>query len=85
MLGTTEIIIVAIIVMFLFGAGKLPEIARSVGKSTKEAKDYLDTAKDIKSEALKEVRDLKAGALKEVSGLRTGATKEINSFKQDIS
>ena len=31
-LGTTEIIILVIILMLLFGANKLPEIAKSIGQ-----------------------------------------------------
>ncbi|ONH22235.1 Sec-independent protein translocase subunit TatA [Pseudofrankia asymbiotica] len=32
-LGTTEIIIIAVVVMVLFGAKKLPEASRSLGRS----------------------------------------------------
>lgn len=33
--GFTEILIVALIIIFLFGAKKLPELARSLGSSIK--------------------------------------------------
>jgi sec-independent protein translocase protein TatA len=32
-LGTTEIIIIALVIVLLFGARKLPEAARGIGKS----------------------------------------------------
>ncbi|MBX6390236.1 MAG: Sec-independent protein translocase subunit TatA, partial [Frankia sp.] len=32
-LGTTEIIIIAIVILVLFGAKKLPEASRSLGRS----------------------------------------------------
>ena len=35
-LGPTELIIVLIIVMLLFGAARLPKLARSLGESSKE-------------------------------------------------
>lgn len=37
-IGTTELIIILIILVLLFGAKKLPELARSVGKSANELK-----------------------------------------------
>lgn len=37
-LGPTELIIVLLIVMLLFGAARLPKLARSLGESAKEFK-----------------------------------------------
>lgn len=44
-LGTPEVIIVLVIVLIVFGAGKLPEIGGAIGKSLKEfrrAKDEFE-------------------------------------------
>jgi sec-independent protein translocase protein TatA len=38
-LGPTELLIVFAIVMLLFGAAKLPKLARSLGESAKEFKN----------------------------------------------
>ena len=38
-LGPTELIIVLVIVMILFGVGKLPEIGGAVGKAIREFKE----------------------------------------------
>ena len=38
-LGPTELIIVLVIVMILFGVGKLPEIGGAVGKAIKEFRE----------------------------------------------
>jgi sec-independent protein translocase protein TatA len=35
-LGPTELIIILVIVMVLFGAARLPKLARSLGESAKE-------------------------------------------------
>ena len=40
-LGTQEIILILIIVLLLFGANKLPELARSLGVSVREFKKAM--------------------------------------------
>ena len=48
--GTTELIIILVIALLLFGAGRIPEIARSLGKSVKEFKKAgKEVADDVKS------------------------------------
>jgi sec-independent protein translocase protein TatA len=37
-LGTTELLIILLVVILLFGASRLPELAKSVGVSMKEFK-----------------------------------------------
>ncbi|MEY2417611.1 MAG: sec-independent protein translocase protein TatA [Actinomycetota bacterium] len=38
-LGPTELIIILIIVMLVFGSSRLPKLARSIGQAQKEFKD----------------------------------------------
>lgn len=40
-IGPTEIILILALILLLFGARKLPELARSVGKSVVELKEGL--------------------------------------------
>ena len=54
MIGTQEMVIVFAAIILLFGASKLPELARSLGKSTSEfkkarmeAETELEGIKDI--------------------------------------
>lgn len=37
-IGTGELVIIALVIMILFGAKKLPEFTRSIGESAKEFK-----------------------------------------------
>lgn len=37
-IGTTEIIIIAVVLIILFGGKKLPELARGIGQAGKELK-----------------------------------------------
>lgn len=46
-LGSGEILVIAIVVLVLFGGEKLNELARGLGKSTKEIKKIK---KDIENE-----------------------------------
>ncbi len=47
-LGTTELIVILVIVLVLFGAGKLPEIGSGLGKAIKNFKrSASDTDIDV--------------------------------------
>lgn len=43
-LGTPELIIILVILLLLFGAKKLPELARSLGSSAGELRKGMDDA-----------------------------------------
>jgi sec-independent protein translocase protein TatA len=44
-LGTTELIIILVILLVLFGGSKLPKLARSLGQAQKEFKAGADDGK----------------------------------------
>ena len=50
-LGPTELIIVLVIVMILFGVGKLPEIGGAVGKALREFKEIIPSQRYSSSSA----------------------------------
>ena len=59
-LGWQELVIVLVIIMIIFGAGKLPEVARSLGQGVKEFKNEAnapDTDTLPKNTATTERRD----------------------------
>ena len=41
-IGTTEIIIIAVVIVLLFGAKKIPELMKSLGKGVKSFKDGMN-------------------------------------------
>ena len=62
MIGTPEIILIAIVVLLLFGGKKIPELMQGLGRGVKSFKDGmngLDVEKDEKSEAKTEVKSEK--------------------------
>lgn len=53
--GTTEIIIIAIIILVLFGAKRIPELAKGFGQGIKE---FRKASSDIKKEIEDSSRDI---------------------------
>ncbi len=50
-LGTMEILIIVLIIVLLFGAKKIPELAKGIGKGMKEFKKGMkDIEDDINSD-----------------------------------
>ncbi len=55
MIGPPEIIIIAIIVLLLFGGRKIPELMKGLGKGMREFKDaQKDEKKNVSVEGSKE-------------------------------
>ena len=52
-LGGQEVLIIAILVLLLFGGKKIPELMRGLGKGIKEFKDAKDGTEDNKKEETK--------------------------------
>ena len=48
-LGMTELIIILVIVLVIFGAGKLPEVGGALGKGIKNFKSSMSDASEDKS------------------------------------
>lgn len=42
--GTTEIILIAVVILLFFGGRKIPELMRGLGRGMKEFKDAKDGA-----------------------------------------
>jgi sec-independent protein translocase protein TatA len=53
-IGMPELLVVLFLVILLFGAKKIPELARGLGKGIRE---FKDASKEIKSEIEKGVND----------------------------
>ena len=75
-IGGPEIIIIGLIVVMLFGADKIPEIARGLGKGLRQLKDATnDIKKEITDTAKNQGID---------TDLAKDITSEINKVKDDI-
>ena len=49
-LGTTELIIILVLVMIIFGAGKLPSVGGALGKGLREFKGGISGASEESTE-----------------------------------
>jgi sec-independent protein translocase protein TatA len=49
-LGTPELILIGLVILLLFGAKRIPELARGFGRGIRE---FKDASKEIKSEISK--------------------------------
>ncbi|MCQ0112860.1 Sec-independent protein translocase subunit TatA/TatB [Zhouia amylolytica] len=73
----TEIVFILFIVVMVFGADKIPEIARGLGKGMRQLKDATN---DVKAEIQRSAE--KQGInTDEITG---NITKEIDDIKKDI-
>jgi sec-independent protein translocase protein TatA len=50
-LGATELIIVLVILLVLFGGAKLPKLARSLGRAQKEFKEGVTESSKVEDRA----------------------------------
>jgi sec-independent protein translocase protein TatA len=56
-IGPTQLLIVLIIVLVLFGSNKLPDLARSLGRSLGEFKKGREEGEKLANEKVKELVD----------------------------
>jgi sec-independent protein translocase protein TatA len=59
-LGYQELLLILVIVLVLFGAQRLPDLARSLGSSVKEFKKGVNELKDDASASVKKDEEKKA-------------------------
>jgi sec-independent protein translocase protein TatA len=55
-IGGWEVFLIVLLVVILFGAKRIPELARGMGKGIRE---FKDATRDVKEEIDKEVKDIK--------------------------
>ena len=53
-LGTSEIIVIAIIILLLFGGKKIPELMKGLGKGVKSFKDGMKDIEEATTDPSKE-------------------------------
>ncbi len=81
-IGPTELILIFVIALLVFGPKKLPEIGRSVGKALRE---FKKTSEEIKSRIeeeidASEIKDIRKDIQSGVNDIKSG----VKSFQDDV-
>lgn len=76
-IGGTEIVFILFIVVLVFGADKLPEVARGLGKGMRTLKDATNDIKNEVTKSAKESNIIDPDTAKEFQ-------QEINKIKDDV-
>jgi sec-independent protein translocase protein TatA len=83
-LGWQELVIVLVIIMIIFGAGKLPEIAKSLGQGVKEFREEASapvgassTATTARPSAIDEVKADASGAVADAAARVEDAASDV--------
>jgi sec-independent protein translocase protein TatA len=80
-----EIFIVALVVLVLFGASKIPELARGLGKGMREFRKATDEIKkeitDSSAGVMEDVKDIK----KDLDDVSSNLTKDANNISKNIN
>jgi sec-independent protein translocase protein TatA len=53
-LGTPELIVIAVVIVLLFGATRLPQLAKALGQSKRAFKEGLDEGEKESTKEIKE-------------------------------
>lgn len=72
-IGTTELLFIIFVSVMIFGAKKIPEIARTLGKTMRQLRDATN---EIKNEINKSV-EVDSSAVKDIQ-------QEIDKVKQEL-
>src|SRR5512135_3119534 len=91
-IGPTELILIFVIALLVFGPKKLPEIGKSVGKALREFKKASDEIKgrieeEIQASEIKDVhRDIQSGMNSLRDGIRDiGNATGVTDLKKDLA
>lgn len=79
-IGGGELIFIILVVLMLFGTDKIPDIARTMGKTMRQLKDATE---DIKTEIKKGTEE--TGISKSLANLRSNIDLEIDKAKENMS
>ncbi len=89
-MAISEIVLIVVVALMLFGAKNIPEIARTLGKGMAQIKNATNDIKNEiqKSADFKEITDIKDAIEKDISGVNASPTddivKEIDKVKEEI-
>lgn len=80
-----EMVIIALVILLLFGSSKIPEMARGLGKGLREFRKAADDIKreinDSAPDVSKDLKDIR----KNIKDSTDEMTKDLRDFKDDLT
>jgi sec-independent protein translocase protein TatA len=86
-IGGPEVFVILLLVVMVFGADKIPEIARSLGKGIRQVKDATNDIKKEINDSAKEQgidTDLAKGIKKEIENVKSGVDDFTGPIKRSL-
>lgn len=91
-LGFGEIFAIFVVVLLLFGADKIPEFARSLGKGIRYVKDATDSVKkdiassvdEVKTDIDANVKDVKKN-MEPIKNVQRKVKRQVNDIFDDVT
>lgn len=86
-IGAPEVFIILLIVVMVFGADKIPEIARGLGKGMRQVKDATNEIKQEINNSSKEIgvdTDLAKDINKEIKGVKENIDDLTGPIKRNM-
>lgn len=78
-LGTGEIVLIALVVLLLFGGKKIPELMRGLGKGVKSFKDGMADVENELKDVTKEVTETKEQAMQVAKDIETSVKSDTKA------
>lgn len=78
-LGTGEIVLIALVVLLLFGGTKIPELMRGLGKGVKSFKDGMADVENELKDVTKEVTETKEQARQVAKDIETSVKSDTKA------
>ena len=78
-IGTGEIVLIALIVLLLFGGKKIPELMRGLGKGVKSFKDGMADVENELKDVTKEVTETKEQAMQVAKDIETSVKSDTKA------
>jgi len=76
-IGTTEVMFILVIAVMVFGADKIPEVAKGLGKGMRSLRDASNEVKSEIKKSSTESKNFQTNVTQDI-------TEEINKVKDDI-
>ncbi len=84
-IGTTEMIVILVAALIIFGPGKLPEVAGQMGRAVRDFRRMTSELTGEFEKTISDASDIKRTINKELTGMKSQVASVSDSVKRDLS